>query len=94
MIEHCVAAFQQEEKELAFRIYVTDALKMLVENTTHYLGLNGIVDYGRTLTARWYDLVSGNIPETEKPEEDTRSCAEITAGIWKRAKLKATEGGA
>lgn len=93
MIEHCVAAFQQEEKTLAFRVYVTDALQIIAENTTHHIGKSGMVDYGRSLTARWYDLTGGKTPTKEKPVEDTRSCEEITAAIWERARISPTNKG-
>ena len=93
MIEHCVAAFQQEEKAISWRIYVTDALQIIAENTTHYLGMNGMFDFGRSLSARWYDLTIGKLPTKGKPVEDTRSCAEITSDIWKRARITAKKGG-
>lgn len=31
MVEHCISTFSKEQKEKAYRAYVTDALKMIAE---------------------------------------------------------------
>lgn len=61
-------------------MYVSDALKSIAENTTHFLGMDGIVDYGASLTMRWVDVLE---PQ-EEAEVDDRSCEEIVHGIWER----------
>ena len=61
---------------------MTDALKAIAENTTHFAGLDGIVDYGTSLSMRWIDALE---PQKEEAvEEDDRSCTEIVDDIWER----------
>ena len=82
MIDHCVAALLAQTEEKRYRTYITDALKALVENSTHYLiPGQGAVDYGITLVSRWAE---GPAEPTPEPPEDDRSCAEIAAGVWER----------
>ena len=38
VIEHCVSFFRKKNEELAYRIYVTDALKAIAENTQKMFG--------------------------------------------------------
>lgn len=71
--QHVLQAYQQEQKEFAYRVYVSDALKIITENTAKYAG-------GSHLTKRWVDIV------TEKPE-DTRTGAEIARDVIKAAGL-------
>ena len=61
-------------------MYVTDALKVLTENTTHFVGVNEFIDYGSTMNARWVDVLK---PKQEE-EEDDRPCTEIVHEIWER----------
>lgn len=74
MIDHCMSAFTEYNKDLAFRIYITDGIKVISENTAHFAG-------GSSLQLRWYDLVN-SAPEEEEPKQDTRSCEEIVDSIW------------
>lgn len=80
MIEHCVSEYLIRREEKMYRIYVTDALKVLAENTTHYQGAEEMFDYGSTLTVRWIELFE---PRKEEPT-DNRSCEEIVHDIWER----------
>ena len=59
---------------------MTDALKAIAENTTHYVGADGMVDYGSSLSMRWIDVLE---PQQEE-EVDDRPCEEIVHGIWER----------
>lgn len=87
MIEHCISLFSKRQKEKAYRIYVTDCLKTIAENTTHLMGIQGVVDYGSTMPERWVDLVSPDIEKQKKIEEfNNMSTDEIVDGIWNRAK--------
>ena len=80
VIEHCVSEYLKRREEKLYRIYVTDALKAIAENTTHYLGANEVIDYGSSLSTRWIDVL-----EPPQPiKEDNRSCKEIVHGIWNR----------
>ena len=46
--------------------------------------MDGIVDYGASLTMRWVDVLE---PQ-EEIEEDDRSCEEIVHGIWDRMRTR------
>ena len=72
-------------------MYVTDALKAITENTTHFLipGV-GAADYGTSLRMRYADLLDPTPKEPEAPE-DTRSAKEIAADMWTRIRGKKQE---
>ena len=60
IVEHCIAFFHTEADKLAYTIYVTDALKMIAENTAK--------QYGGTAPAyRFADRYKK--PETRTAEE-------------------------
>lgn len=60
--------------ELSCRFYFSDALKALTENTARMFG-------GQTLNKRYADII---LPQNNLPvEEDTRSCVEIAADVWR-----------
>lgn len=65
--------YQQEQKEFAYHVYVTDSLKLIAENTAKYAG-------GIHLTKRWADIV-------EQKPADTRTGAEIARDVIKAAGL-------
>ena len=67
VIEHYIAYFQKEQKEKAFKIYITDALRILTENTAKQSG-------GSYLTARYADLI-------EPKKEETRTGNEIIVDL-------------
>lgn len=86
MIDHCVSAFRKEQEEKSYRIYVTDCLKAIAENTTHLVGLDGVVEYGAKISERWIDLIE---PKAKKIDQnETMTCEEIVTGIWKRMKKR------
>lgn len=57
-----------------YRVYVTDALKLLSENTARYAG-------GSHMMQRWEDVVTPK-------KRSTRTGAEIAADVIKKAGLK------
>lgn len=70
MIDHCVSAFRKEQEEKAYRIYVTDGIKAIVENTAKFAG-------GTIIKERYINLV--------KPKkEETRTTKDIIDGIKKK----------
>lgn len=71
--QHVLQVYQQEQKEFAYRVYVSDALKLITENTAKYAG-------GSHLAKRWADIV------VQKPA-DTRTGAEIARDVIKAAGL-------
>lgn len=82
---------QKNEKkadELRYRAYITDALMIIAENTTHFVGAKEMFDYGKSLNSRWVDLVKPQKKKPEEPKIDNRSAAEIAQDIWKRMRKK------
>ena len=81
MIEHCLSCLRSEQKEKLFRVYLTDALKLIAENTTHFLvpGV-GPADYGSRIQQRWIELA--------EHRQDERTGDEIAADIISRAGLR------
>ena len=79
VIEHVVASFRKNQEELRYKVYVTDALKTLTENTMRRLipGV-GTVEYGAYMQNRWY--------AKEEPQ-DERSGDEIAEEIIRKAGL-------
>lgn len=86
MIEHCISSLKLDNEEKAFKVYVSDALMAIAENTTHLVGIQGVVDYGKTIKTRWIDIL--NPPP--KPKEDNRPADVIAADIWNRINKRAT----
>lgn len=77
IIDHVLSELKIQTEKRALDIYITDALKALVNNTAQ----EGLKDRSYTqLTMRWLDMIE---PQKQtKPIEDNRSCKEITANIW------------
>ena len=63
----------EQQKDAAYRIYVTDALRIVGENTAQYVG-------GNYIKARYVDII-------EPKKQDNRTCEEITADIVARCGL-------
>ena len=68
-----MARLNERARDEAYRIYVTDALKITAENTARYAG-------GSYMRARYADAI--------RPEKrDERACEEITADVIARCGL-------
>lgn len=70
---YCAARFVELARAEAYRIYVTDALRIVAENTAQYAG-------GNYIKARYTDMI-------EPKKQDNRTCEEITADIVARCGL-------
>lgn len=64
VIDHCISSFQKEQEEKVFRIYLTDALQAIAENTQRFAG-------GMKMNKRYYDII--NI----KPQKQEETADEI-----------------
>lgn len=72
---------QEDLRELGYRIYVTDAVRLAVENTARIGG-------GSTIGKRWADTLES---QNERVlAHDTRSPQEIVADIAEKAGLTIT----
>lgn len=76
------SAARKEMENLTFCVYVTEALKVLTENTTHVAvpGI-GMADYGASITKSWSSMLEPPKPE---PPKDDRPCGEIVRDMWTR----------
>ena len=63
----------QQAKDTAYRVYVTDCLKLIAENTAN-------ISRGQYMKSRYYDIIS-------PVKVDTRTGDEIVEDIIKRAGL-------
>ena len=74
-MRYCCAKINIEQKRETYRIYVTDALKTIVENTARFAG-------GMRLDVRYVDLFK---------TQDNRTADEIVADVIKKAGLVVTD---
>ena len=73
-MRYAIARYQSQQRDLAYRIYVTDCLRIISENTAKMGG-------GSYITAKFADII------TPKPT-DNRTGDEIAADIIKRAGIE------
>ena len=73
-MRYATARFNQHQRDLAYRIYVTDCLRMATENTAK-------LSQGTYTAARFYDMIN------QKPVVN-RTGEEIAADIIKRAGIE------
>ena len=77
IIDHVLSELKAQTEKRALNIYITDALKALVNN----IAQEGLKDRSYIqLTMRWLDMIEPQ--KQDKPVEDNRSCKEITVSIW------------
>lgn len=69
-MRYAVSKINSRQRDTAYRVYVTDALKFIAENTARYAG-------GGYMKARYEDLIH------PKPE-DTRTAEEIIEHMKKK----------
>lgn len=87
VIDHVLAEIKKQSEEKAYKIYVTDALRAIANNSAQA----AVEQRSYTsLTKRWAEIIEPQ-EEPQEIEEDTRSCEEIAADIWKRICRKGGE---
>lgn len=79
------ARLKNQQREETYRIYLTDALKAIADNTAHYVGFDGLADCGVHLTCSYSEILHP-VEEEPQEEEDTRSTAEFVSDLWQRMK--------
>lgn len=67
VIEHYIAFFQKEQRELAYQVYVTDSLRIIAENTAKQVG-------GSYLKARFKEII-------EPIKEEKRTADEVITDL-------------
>ena len=73
-MRYAIARYQSQQRDLAYRIYVTDCLRMVAENTAK-------LSKGTYTVAKFADIIN------PKPV-DNRAGEEIAADIIKRAGIE------
>ena len=73
-MRYAMARYQSQQRDLAYRIYVTDCLRIISENTAKMGG-------GSYITAKFADIIN------TKPV-DNRAVEEIAADIINRAGIE------
>ena len=73
-MRYAMARYQSQQRDLAYRIYVTDCLRIISENTAKMGG-------GSYITAKLADIIN---PKTT----DNRTGEELAADIIKRAGIE------
>jgi hypothetical protein len=61
--DFCIASFKREQEELAYKIYMSDALKLIAENTAKF------GQGGSYIKARYYDIINPK-PVDNRTEEE------------------------
>lgn len=79
-MRYVTARYNQQRRDLAYRIYLTDGLKSISENLSRVCG-------GSYLNARLVDLIDDNKPI------DKRTGDEVAADVIKAAGLKLIKKG-
>lgn len=84
VIDHVLSEIKRQSEERSYKIYVTDALRAIANNTAQA----AVEQRSYTsLTNRWAEVIEPQ-EEPQEIEEDTRPCEEIAADIWKRIRKK------
>ena len=73
-MRYAMARYQSQQRDLAYRIYVTDCLRIVTENTA-------IMSQGAYMKSRFYDTIN------LKPV-DNRTGEEIAADVIKQAGIE------
>ena len=74
-MRYVVSKYKEQQKEMAYRIYVTECLRVITENTAKQGG-------GSYINKPFADVIGSNKPK------DERTADEIIADITKRAGLE------
>ena len=72
-MRYAVSKVNQQAKDTAYQVYVTDCLKLIAENTAN-------ISRGQYMKSRYYDII-------RPAKVDTRTGDEIVEDIIKRAGL-------
>lgn len=72
--QHVMQYIKREYRTLLYRIYMTDAVKIIAENAAHFAG-------GSTLAKRYYDMLGEEKPKPEKTAEQIIDEVTKNAGL-------------
>ncbi len=83
-MRYVLARYNEKKRAEIYRIYVTDCLQLIAENTAKQCE-------GQYLSKRYYDVVHGDANGSQSA--DSRSGEEVAADVIKRLGLNFNEGG-
>lgn len=87
--QHTLQYVKQRNKDIIYRVYITDILKMLAENTGRLS--QAFTQEGKAPSQRYYDLIKEE--QQEEPEQTgDEIIADILAGLRKIDNKKGGEG--
>jgi hypothetical protein len=91
--EHIAASFRKEQEEMRFRQYITEALRLTTENTTHFMipGV-GNVDYGTYIQKPWRPLSAERGPKPKQAKTGDEIAQDVIAGAGLILKGDAPDG--
>ena len=69
MKDFCIALYKKRTEDEIYRVYVTDCLQMISENTANQVG-------GKFIQKRYYDILNPPPVETRTAEEITKEIAD------------------
>ena len=69
MKDFCIALYKKRTEYEIYRVYVTDCLQMISENTANQVG-------GKFIQKRYYDILNPKPVEKRTAEEITKEIAE------------------
>ena len=75
IIRHCTEEMRKQAEDRIFRVYVTDALKAIADNTSF------IPKEGASLKLRYIEMLDGIKPERKPQETAEQIKTRISAGI-------------
>ena len=70
VIDHCISVLRREREESAYKMYVTESLRAIVNNTARFAG-------GSTVEMHYSEIIA---PQIKKEEEEV-SAAEVVDNI-------------
>ena len=80
VIEHCVSRLKKISEEEAYKVYITDALKAVSENTGR------LVKEGVAMKSRFIDLIADNKSAEDPDIDDNEKAREIISNMRKKLK--------
>ena len=78
---------KRQAERRSWENYVADGLFAVAGNTIYKVTQKGVLEIGQKMSGRWAEAVGAaekKAQETEKEQEDNRSCGEIAADMWAR----------
>ena len=90
MIDHCIKLYTIAQRQEIYKIYVSDALRIIAENTAKFAG-------GSYIKKRYIDLIESkkqksyqtfSSKKSKKQKEDKRTAQEIIDDVVNKAGIK------